>query len=117
MTTRPRIHCPHCDAIFEAQQIGANRKYRNKYGIDVFACAECLKLIKIEPREYMFASHRLKTGEFPEGCAIGAVPEDDILPSEQAAIDFARADATKSGCLPVVAVIGVGISVLLNIVW
>lgn len=87
MSTRPKIRCPHCNAIFEARTLVAHRKYRNKYGIDVFGCPECSKTVKFDPRDYLFASQQVAKGEAPEGMAVGAVAEHDLLPSEQMAID------------------------------
>jgi hypothetical protein len=108
VTTKPRIHCPHCDAIFPASKLAATRKYRNKFGIDVFGCPECSRAIKIEPREYLFVSQQIARGETSEDVAIGAASEHDTLPSEQLALN-----EKKAGCLSVIAVVGLGLGAFL----
>lgn len=108
MSARLNIHCPHCNAIFGAAELPVRRKYRNKYGIDVFTCPECDEPMKIEPTEYILARQQITSGELPEAAAIGAVPESDRLPSEQVAIDH-----SKKGCLPVITCVGIGISAAL----
>ena len=105
MSARPNIHCPYCDAIFSADELPTRRRYRNKYGIDVFTCPECDEPIKIEPTEFMFARQQIMSGELPDDAAIGAAPESDRLPSEQAAMDGGR-----KGCLPIIACVGIGIT-------
>jgi hypothetical protein len=107
---RPQIRCPHCGDFFGAEQLAARRKYRNKYGIDVFGCPACSQPIKIEPAEYLFAKQQIEAGEYDEDTAIGAVLEHELLPSERSAKGAGR---SSGGCLPSVA----GIVVVVGGAW
>ena len=87
------IRCPHCEEHIEAERLPPNRKYRNEFGMDVFGCPECGQSFRFEPSEYLVVRERLERGEVPEGVAIEAV--DELLPSEQSAIDYDRAAETR----------------------
>ncbi len=85
---KPMIRCPHCEEHIEAERLPPNRKYRNEFGMDVFGCPECGQSFRFEPSEYLVVRERLERGEVPEGVAIEAVKVDELLPSEQSAIDI-----------------------------
>jgi hypothetical protein len=81
LSNKPLIRCPHCRERIEAERLLRHRKYRNKFGLDVFECPECRQRFKFEPTEYLRARAGLK-GTIPSGVAIAGVKPDERLPSE-----------------------------------
>jgi hypothetical protein len=81
-SNKPLIRCPHCRERIEADHLLRHRKYRNKFGLDVFECPQCQQRLKFEPTEYLLAREALAKGTAPSA-TIAAVKPDERLPSEE----------------------------------
>lgn len=90
MNDKPSIICPHCEEFITASDLASRRKFRNSFGIDVFTCRFCDKELKFEPREYLFVSSQIKSGELSDEVAIHGVKVEEILPSERAVLEHER---------------------------
>lgn len=87
---KPRVRCPHCEEHIEAERLPRHRRYRNKFGIDVFECPECHREFKFEPAEYIVTREGIEKGTIPAGVAIAGVNVGELLPSETMALDYDR---------------------------
>jgi hypothetical protein len=81
-SNKPLIRCPYCKERIEAEQLLRHRKYRNKFGLDVFECPQCRQRMKFEPTQYLRAREAMDKGAAPSGATIAAVKPDERLPSE-----------------------------------
>lgn len=94
-SNKARVRCPHCEEHLEAERLPQQRKYRNKFGLDVFECPECHQDFKFEPREYFLMRDGIEKGDISTGVAIQGASVDELLPSEKVAIDFDRGPRPK----------------------
>ena len=90
MSNKPRIRCPHCEEHIEAQRLPGHRKYRNRFGLDVFDCPECHREFKVEPTEYFVAKEGIEKGTISSEAAIAAVKVNECLPSEMLVSNYDR---------------------------
>jgi hypothetical protein len=85
VSRRPKVRCPCCEDFFEATELSGHQLGKNRYGIGVFSCPGCTARIKLDPYEYIAASHMMASGHTPDGVAIEAYREKELIPVEKKA--------------------------------